>query len=250
MASGSYRSTADRRRGTSLLLTIAAHALLLLLLLRLAPPMSRPQSDNRTLSTFDVASVSPQHATAKAERQKVVKREVQRKPSSPPPPDRPVTPPIPKAKLPSDFINLSDAEMASSDVSRMRSADAGTGSSNGSGDGDSKAPYGPGAGPGGKTLYAAQWYREPTNAELNGYLPPNRPNGSWGMIACQTVPDYRVDNCRQLDESPAGSGLSRAMRQAAWQFRVRPPRIGGKPVIGAWVSIRIDITQKGEAVAG
>lgn len=250
MASGSYRSTADRRRGTSLLLTIAAHALLLLLLLRLAPPMNTPRGDDRPLSTFDVASVAQQSAAAKAERQKVTKREVKPAKSAPPPPDRPLPPPVPSAKLPSNFINLSDTEMASSDLAKLHSADAGSGSSKGQGDGDSKAPYGPGAGPGGKTLYAAQWYREPTEAELNGYLPPNRPNGSWGMIACQTIPDYRVDNCRQLDESPAGSGLSRAMRQAAWQFRVRPPRVGGKPVIGAWVSIRIDITVKGEAVAG
>ena len=96
-----------------------------------------------------------------------------------------------------------------------------------------------GTAPNGEPLYAAAWYREPGDDELRGYLSTASGPG-WGLIACRTAPDYRVEDCVGLDEYPFGSQIGRAVLAAAWQFRVRPPRIGGRQMVGAWVRIRID----------
>lgn len=104
-------------------------------------------------------------------------------------------------------------------------------------------PRAEGRGPRGEPLYAASWYREPYDSELRGYLSTARGPG-WGIIACRTVSDYRVDDCALLDEYPEGSNIGRAALAAAWQFRVRPPRLGGVPQVGEWVRIRIDYEQR------
>lgn len=98
-----------------------------------------------------------------------------------------------------------------------------------------------GTAPNGEPLYAARWYREPTDGELRGYLSTASGPG-WGLIACRTAPDYRVEDCVALDEYPQGSMMNRAILAAAWQFKVRPPRLGGRDMVGEWVRIRIDYT--------
>ena len=124
---------------------------------------------------------------------------------------------------------MSKADMAASDIGKMPKLASGSA-------GDSEVV---GHGPNGEALYAAEWAREPTNAELAGYMPRNVPEG-YGLIACRTIAGNRVEDCIELEQSPRGSHLASAVRQAAWQFRVRPPRKGGKPLIGSWVRIRID----------
>lgn len=96
-----------------------------------------------------------------------------------------------------------------------------------------------GTAPNGEPLYAAAWYREPRDDELRGYLSTASGPG-WGLIACRTAPDYRVEDCVGLDEYPNGSQINRAVLAAAWAFQVRPPRVGGRPLVGSWVRIRID----------
>ena len=96
-----------------------------------------------------------------------------------------------------------------------------------------------GTAPNGEPLYAAAWYREPSDETLRDYLSTARGPG-WGLIACRTAPNYRVEDCVPLTEYPEGSQINRAILAAAWEFRVRPPRRGGQSLVGSWVRIRID----------
>ena len=165
--------------------------------------------------------------------------------SHPSPPPRPA-PPVPHprvVKLPvpvTPLLSMSKHEYAATDISKLPSHAEGSGNST---SGDSASTYGPGEGPGGVHLYNAEWYREPTHAELATYLSQTNGAGEWAMIACQTIEHYHVENCQELDESPPGSGLARALRQASWQFLVRPPRKDGQVLIGSWVRIRFTFTK-------
>lgn len=240
MAYASYHHSPEdrRRRARGIVLALLVEGLVAALLLQLGGGVFLKHEQPR-LTTFDVTApvgppVSKQPSKTRVARQQ--KKTVTTASAAPPARAAPPKPPI---ALKSKLIEVSPEDFAASDISKIKSAN-GEGSDSGSGK-DSVAAYGPGEGPGGGALYAAEWYREPTHAELATYMPKNLESGT-AMIACKTIPDYRVENCRSLGESPVGSGLARALREAAWQFRVRPPRRDGKPMIGAWVRIRFDLT--------
>jgi protein TonB len=233
--SAPYERPPLRRRLSGLALAVAINLALLLVLMGLGvlpPPAPRT-------TTGTVIDLIPESQSAAATRKSEApqKRPEQDKPVPKPPPIilpvRPTiaAPPPSPAEHKQSWVEMSSADMAAADISKLGSTGAGS-------EGDSEAV---GHGPHGETLYAAEWAREPSDAELRGYLPPNPPDG-YGLIACKTIPGNRVDDCVALDQSPRGSHLAAAVLNAAWQFRVRPPRKNGRPMVGEWVSIRIDYT--------
>ena len=233
-----------RRRAASFALALAIELVLLLAFFTLNFRDRRPEFMGGSLSTFDVSAESEQDRSDIPQK----KKEEQAAETRPP---RPV-PPIPKpaVKLPTpnlDMLEVTREVYQAADIAKLgsnapgyvQSADAG--GSGGSHAGDSAMV---GTAPNGQPLYAAEWYREPTDTELGGYLPKSLPEGGgWGIIACKTAPRFRVTDCVELGQEPAGSHLAGAVRQAAWQFLVRPPRKGGKSLVGEWVRIRVDYIQ-------
>jgi len=224
-----------QRRLTGLGLALAINVALLLALMTLG--VIQPPDAQRTLKGI-IVDLIPQPRSEAPEQTRADKpqhRQVERDRPTPKPPSiilpvKPtIAPPAQPAERPSPWIEMSKADMAASNIGTMPKAASG-------GAGDSEVV---GQGPNGEALYAAQWAREPTNAELAGYIPRNAPEG-FGLIACKTVAGNRVEDCIELDQSPRGSHLASAVRQAAWQFRVKPPRKGGRPLVGSWVRIRID----------
>lgn len=235
-----------RRRGAGLVLALAVEALLLLALLTLAPRPA-PRFAGRAVSRFELANVDPEptpatksksHVQPKAE---AAERPVAAAPAPPPPATATPPPPEPLGDIPG-LIRLSREDYAASDIGKIKRAPAPAPAQLADAGGGDSQPIG--NAPNGEPLYPADWYREPRDAELSPYLAKARGRpGGWGLIACQTAPRYRVENCQILGESPAGSNLGYQVREAAWQFQVLPPRKGGKPLIGAWVQILIKLRE-------
>ncbi len=152
-----------------------------------------------------------------------------------PPPPKPAAP-LFKTEL---FEAVDIANLPSHKAEQT--ADAGDGSGNGERGATGIGPS-VGSGPHGEALYAAAWYREPTNAEVAPYLPKHLPAVASADIMCRTIDRFAVEDCQELGEEPRGTGLSRAIRQAGWQFKVKPVRLGQKFEVGTWVRIHYVIT--------
>jgi protein TonB len=222
-----------QRRASGLALALGVNVLLLLVLMTLGiipPIVTKP-------SQATIVDLIPESHSATAAPEKAVvprrsTRASKKRLPKPPPivlPSKPTITPSPKS---SPWIEMSKDEMAAADIRNLPKAGSGTA-------GDSEEV---GRGPHGEVLYAADWLREPTRAEIAGYWPANAPSG-WGMVACKTIAGDRVNDCIEIDQSPHGSHFASAVRQMAWQFRVKPPRKGGHALIGSWVRILIEIDQ-------
>lgn len=247
-----WRDASRRRKLASLAIALALEGLILLMLLTLGATLAGVEDGNEEVTTFKAqefaAPPAPEPETAEA--------------SEAPQPDEPVSAqPVPQPQRPSPLaLNPSPspeppAAPPRPEPSPERPAEpparprigarirpgpaigpADTGNPRTAGDSERV-----GTAPNGEPLYAARWYREPSDQELAGYL--STANGpGYALIACKTVSGYYVEDCVLLSEGPQGSQIGRAVLAAAWQFRVRPARIGGREQFGSWVRIRIDYT--------
>jgi protein TonB len=221
-----------RGRATRLTLAVIVHVVAIFLAYFLSPPIQfkKPSNDLSVIMLPAPAEQkkAPRHS-AQARRQR---------PNALPVP-KPLVPPVDRTEGPLNMIYVSSEVFQASDISKIPPRDAP----------DERAmagvspDRGTGEGPGGATLYPVEWYREPTQAEMATYLPKNGVHSGYGYVACKTATDYRVEDCHEISEAPAGSGFARSLRLASWQFKVRPPRINGKPMIGVWIGIRYDIIE-------
>ena len=237
------------RRAFGIAAALALEVLLILLLLTLSRAGDEPAGSPESLVSFDVG---PPPAEAEADtpepEQQADQPAEEAQESVEPTPPTPAPPVAPRREQPLvlrppdvAIVPLSRDEMASADVAAVPRPPSASnapayGPSMPSSPGDSQVV---GRAPNGEPLYAARWYREPTDGELRGYLSTASGPG-WALIACRTAPGWRVEDCVGLEESPPGSNLERAVLAAAWQFQVRPPRRAGESLVGSWVRIRID----------
>lgn len=236
------------RRAAGLGLALLLEALLILLLLTLGQGSDEGKKAGPILTTFDAAGEVEE--APQPEDQPPQPRQATQQPAEPQPrPDQPQPPVPPTTAAPTPpLIQLPRDEGPKFDISQLPREPAKPAPPR-----PAMGPPAPassrgdtpivGTAPNGQPLYAAQWYREPTNQELAGYLSTAQGPG-WGLIACRTAPEYRVEDCELLGEYPEGSNIGRATLAASWQFKVRPPRKGNRYLVGEWVRIRITYQQR------
>ena len=233
-----------RRRAAGLALALLIEGLLFLAILTLGQGNSGQKKVGEALTTVDFA---PEEAPEKEPEKTPPQPDKAAKPTALPrtvPPPRPdqrreFTPPFP---LPPSaaVIPLPKSPAAPAETSRIKAVVRD----------DMQGPVGPpnvpragdservGTRANGEPVYAARWYREPTDDELRGYLSTASGPG-WALISCKTAPGFRVEDCVLEDEYPSGAQIGRAVLAAAWQFKVRPPQVGGRVLVGEWVRIKI-----------
>lgn len=238
-----------RRRLTSFAIALLINGLLLLMLLFLAPAMPGSKTGDGRLLTFNVNDSKDDKAAAKSRQPNKAPAAAKATATTTRAPKPSVTPPVlPPTTTQPNMILLNHDEFAASDISKLPShaGDLAGAANNGGGGAGEAGDTGlaGGRGPHGEPLYNAEWYRRPTDAQLDTYVAKYKPaEGSWGEIACRTAPRFHVEDCVALADSPPGSHLAYALQEAGWQFLVRPPRVGGKSLVGAWVRIHIEFSR-------
>lgn len=228
-------------RAIALLLVALCHVVLLLLVLFARAPRKPVEA---AATVVRLIPLPPPPAAAPTPKPRVIRHpNVSRVPKPivvvPPRKDAPA------ALFKTELMEAVDITKLPSHRSEQTAAVEGTGGTGtATGPGAASDGYGAqvGTGPRGEALYAAEWYREPTAAEVRPYLPKHLPDLASADIMCRTIAHFGVEDCLELGEMPRGTGLARAIRQAGWQFKVKPIRLGKTFEVGTWVRIRYTIT--------
>ncbi|MCT2557445.1 hypothetical protein N0B51_00475 [Tsuneonella sp. YG55] len=228
------------RRAGSMGLALLLEAGLLLLLLTLGKGITGPRAPAEALTTIDFAPDQPTPETPEEPQKDAAAPTALPRAQPTPEPDRPTPPvPLPPVQPPAAALSPKVEPAPAPETPKIRAVVRNDGGPAGPAHralaGDSQLV---GSGPNGEPVYAARWYREPYPDELRGYLSTATSPG-YALINCRTVPDFKVDSCVLVDEYPGNAGLGRAVLAAAWQFKVRPPQVGGRVMVGEWVRIRI-----------
>ena len=231
-----------RRRVAGITLALLIEAALFLAILTLGQGSAGNQRRGESLTTVEFAPDKQPDVTPPAERPDEAAKPVALPRAAPSPrPDQPAPRALPfPMPPPAAVLPVAKDEGPAPESSRIRAVVRD----------DMSGPVGPpdtgsrgdsqrvGTRPNGEPVYAARWYREPTDEELRGYLSTASGPG-WALITCRTAPQFRVEDCELVDEYPSGAQIGRAVMAAAWQFKVRPPQVGGRVLVGEWVRIRI-----------
>jgi protein TonB len=232
-----WRESGEARRALAFAIVLLFHILLAVVLLTVNPEFAKMGKQVVAMELLpDLEPPAPKAAEKKAE--KVVEQ-----------PERPketIPEPIVKMKRPPSEPLFEKQLFDAVDITKLPNVKEQTTGGVPAGNGRADSPIAPGKGPGGATMYVAEWAREPTDQELAYYVKDKARNGGEALIACRTVARNMVEDCYQIDESPRGSGLARALIEASWQFRVRPPRVNNEPQVGTWVQILFTYTVKEE----
>lgn len=223
------------RRATALAVALAVQVLLLLALLSLSLSVEQPRKAQLTevkLTAQDVTEPAPEEPAPEQSQPQPTQQSTPRPieiaapvvaPAPPPPaaviplPTAPQAPP-PPATRPAPPA-ASEPAYGPPDTGRPASTDS----------------VRVGTAPDGSPLYRAQWYRQP-GREFYGFFSAASPGV--GLMACRTVADFYVTDCVALGDTP-GSMINRSMLAGAGALMVRPPRLGGRSLVGAWVQIQI-----------
>jgi protein TonB len=227
-----WRESDDARHVLSFALVVLVHILLAVVLMTVNPEFAKMGKQATVMELLpDLEPPAPKAAEKKAE--KVVEQ--------PKVPKSEIPKPVVKMERPPSELLFEKQLFEAVDITRLPNVKEQSAGGVPAGNGRADSAIAEGKGPGGATLYVAEWVREPTDQEIGHYTRDQHRSGE-ALIACRTWGRNLVEDCYQIDESPRGSGLARALIEASWQFRVRPPRINGEPQVGTWVKIHYTLT--------